>query len=320
MKFIEQQRVHTPADTDFIRTKYLDVRYAPDDDIVYNSKYEPQCQPEPKGSRRLLDIYLPNEGEGPFPVIIDVFGGGWCYGHKSSHKLVPALNLLKRGFAVVSINYSLSYQRRYPTQVYEVKAAIRYIRKNAAQYNLDPERIALLGESAGAHLSSVAACSAAAGELVDQSWPNMDVSDEVQAVIAVYCPANIALIKEYFAVQKALTGMDTVIGEYGEADSMECLLFGGTREECPEQAYMANPINYLTEKCPPFLFLHGNVDQVIPISGAVEFATVMMSKIGADNVKFQVVDGARHNIADFQEEWIYDLEAQFLREKLHIAK
>lgn len=320
MKFIEQQRVHTPADTDFIKTKYLDVRYAPDDDIVYHSKCEPQCQPEPKGSRRLMDIYLPNEGEGPFPVIIDVFGGGWCYGHKSSHKLVPALNLLKRGFAVVSINYSLSYQRRYPTQIYEVKAAIRYIRKNAAQYNLDPDRIALLGESAGAHLSSVTACSAAAGELVDAGWPNMDVSDEVQAVIAVYCPANIALIKEYFAVQKALTGMDTVIGEYGEADSMECLVFGGTREECPEQAYMANPINYLNEKCPPFLFLHGNVDQVIPISGAIEFATVMMSKIGADNVKFQVVDGARHNIADFQEEWIYDLEAAFLREKLRIAE
>ena len=101
---------------------------------------------------------------------------------------------------------------------------------------------------------------------------------------------------------------------------MECLLFGGTREECPEEAYMANPINYLTEKCPPFLFLHGNVDQVIPISGAIEFATVMMSKIGADNVKFQVVDGAHHNIADFQEEWIYDLEAQFLREKLHVEK
>ena len=320
MKFIEQQRVHTPADTDFIKTKYLDVRYAPDDDIVYHSKYEPQCQPEPKGSRRLMDIYLPNEGEGPFPVIIDVFGGGWCYGHKSSHKLVPALNLLKRGFAVVSINYSLSYQRRYPTQIYEVKAAIRYIRKNAAQYNLDPDRIALLGESAGAHLSSVTACSAAAGELVDAGWPNMDVSDEVQAVIAVYCPANIALIKEYFAVQKALTGMDTVIGEYGEADSMECLVFGGTREECPEQAYMANPINYLNEKCPPFLFLHGNVDQVIPNSGAIEFATVMRSKIGADNVKFQVVDGARHNIADFQEEWIYDLEAAFLREKLRIAE
>lgn len=320
MKFIEQKRTHTPADTEFVRTKYLDIRYAPDDEIPYVSKYAPECRPEPEGSRRILDIYLPNEGEGPFPVIIDVFGGGWCFGHKSSHKLIPALNLLKRGFAVVSINYSLSYQAKFPAQIYELKAAVRFIRKNAAQYNLDPDRIALMGESAGAHLASVAACSSAAGEIVDPSWPNMDVSDEVQAVIAVYCPVDIALSKEYFEVQKSLTKLDCLLDEYGNEDSVECILFGGTRQERPEEAYMANPMNYLNEKCPPFLFLHGDRDQVVPIIGAMEFAAVMMSKIGMDNVKFQVVPGAQHNIAHFEEEWIYDLEAQFLKEKMHIAE
>lgn len=320
MKFIEQRRTHTPADTGFVKTKYLDIRYAPDDEVPYVSKFIPECRPEPEGSRRVLDIYLPNEGEGPFPVIIDVFGGGWCFGHKSSHKLVPALNLLKRGFAVVSINYSLSYQAKYPAQILELKAAVRFIRKNAAQYNLDPDRIALLGESAGAHLAAVAACSVGAGQIVDPSWPNMDVSDEVQAVIAVYCPVNIALSKEYFEVQKALTGMDTLLDEYGQPDSVECLLFGGTRQECPEAAEQANPMNFLTEKCPPFLFLHGDMDQVVPIVGTMEFAAEMMGKIGIDNVKFQVVKGARHNILDFEEEWIYDLEANFLREKMNICE
>ena len=84
MKFIEQKRTHIPAETGFIQRKFMDLAYAPG------------------GDRRTLDIYLPNEGEGPYPVIIDIFGGGWYFGQKSSHKLEPALNLLRRGFSVVA--------------------------------------------------------------------------------------------------------------------------------------------------------------------------------------------------------------------------
>ena len=115
MKFIEQKRTHIPAETGFIKRQFLDLQYAPGNE------------------RRTLDIYLPNEGEGPYPVIIDIFGGGWYFGQKSSHKLEPALNLLKRGFAVVSINYSLSYMAPFPAQIQEIKTAIRYVRKHAAE-------------------------------------------------------------------------------------------------------------------------------------------------------------------------------------------
>lgn len=316
MKFIEQQRVHIPAETGFVNRKYLDLQYAPDGEQTFVPKLMPQCRPEPAGSRRTLDIYLPNEGEGPYPVIIDIFGGGWCYGHKSSHKLEPALNLLKRGFAVVSINYSLSYQQPFPTQIYEVKAAIRYIRKHAAEYQLDPNRIALLGESAGAHLAAVTACSSAAGKLVDESWPNMDVSDEVQAVIAVYCPVDFGIMKELFAVEEQAWGLGTLIEEYGQPDSMEVLVLGGTPKEKPEMVELANPCTYINEKCPPFLFLHGDQDQVVPIVGAMMFAARIMAATATDNVQFEIVKGAHHNIHDFEEEWIYDVEAAFLNKKL----
>lgn len=320
MKFIEQQRVHTPANTGFVQRKYLDIAYAPDTSSGFVSKFAPQCQPEPAGSRRTLDIYLPNEGEGPYPVIIDIYGGGWCYGHKSSHKLEPALNLLKRGFAVVSINYSLSYQEPFPTQIYEVKAAIRYIRKNASQYNLDPGKIALLGESAGAHLAAVSACSSAAGKLVDTSWPNMDVSDEVQAVIAVYCPVHFGIMKEMFEVEKQAWDLGTVIEEYGQEDSMEALVLGGAAKDKPEMVEMANPCTYINEKCPPFLFLHGDQDQVEPVVGAMMFAARIMAATSLDNVQFQIVKGAHHNIHDFEEEWIYDVEAAFLNKTFEKEK
>ena len=266
-----------------------------------------------KGDTRLLDIYLPNEGDGPFPVIIDIFGGGWYFGRKSSHKLEPALNLLKRGFAVVSINYSMSFQAPFPVQVQEIKAAVRYIRKHAASYHLDPDRIALLGESAGAHYASLVAASAASGQLVDDRWPNQDVSDRVQAVIALYCPADIGMMAEYFRVEEMARGNSSIINEYGAASSMESVLLGGLSGQRQWMDQVANPESYVDKNCPPFLFLSGSKDQVVSIVQTMHFAAKIMHEAGMDKVQFQVVEGAHHDIHDFEKEWIYDLEAQFLR-------
>lgn len=301
MKFIEQKRIHIPAKTEFIQRKFLDISYAQG------------------GERRTLDIYLPNEGEGPYPVIIDIFGGGWYFGNKSSHKLEPALQLLRRGFAVVSINYSLSHTEKFAVSIQEVKASIRYIRKYASQYELNPDKIALLGESAGAHFASVAATSAANNTLLDLTWPNHDVSDEVQAVIAVYCPADLAAFKAYWEIEKQTMGLTPLIEEYGQPDSMEAVFIGGTASEKPELFYQANPENHINDKCPPFLFLHGTQDQVVPILGAMHFAAKIVQATDEEHVRFQLVEGAHHDIHDFEEEWIYDLEAEFLREKLNVG-
>lgn len=263
---------------------------------------------------RLLDIYLPNEGDDPFPVIVDIFGGGWYFGRKSSHKLEPALNLLKRGFAVVSINYSMSFQAPFPVQVQEVKAAVRYIRKHAAAYHLDPNRIALLGESAGAHYASLVATSAASGKLIDSRWPNQDVSDEVQAVIALYCPADIGMMAEYFKVEEMVRGNASIIQEYGDAASIEGVLLGGMAGQREWMDKIANPEEYIDRHCPPFLFLSGTEDQVVSIVQTMHFAARIMHEAGMDKVRFQSVEGAHHNIHDFEKEWIYDLEAQFLRD------
>lgn len=267
------------------------------------------------GQHRLLDIYLPNEGDGPYPVVIDLFGGGFYFGRKSSHKLEPALNLLRRGFAVVSINYSMSFQAEFPVQIQEIKAAIRFIRKHAEEYGLDGSRIALMGESAGAHMAALAATSASCGELVDSRWPNQDVSDEVQAVIAVYCPVNLGLAASLFEVERKAYGLDTILKE-GGSSSMEAVLLGGPVNERPWMNAMANPETYVNKNCPPFLFLHGTQDQVVPILGSMHFAATLIQKIGTEKVQYQIVEGAHHNIHDFEEEWIYNLEAKFLKEQM----
>lgn len=382
MKFIDQKRQFLPADTGFVRRKFLDIRYAPQGDWMMPTFFTPDgqwkteadkdegpsnypgmvfAQPEtqtgPTGptaamnleaerakietvsdqeavpsqgtvrdtstspfpapeDTRLLDIYLPNEGEGPFPVIIDIFGGGWYFGRKSSHKLEPALNLLKRGFAVVSINYSMSFQAVFPVQVQEVRAAVRFVRKHAKEYHLDPDRIALLGESAGAHYAALAATSAASGALTDTRWPNQDVSDQVQAVIALYCPADIGMMAEYFKIESMVRGNDTIIDEYGDRSSIESVLLGGLSGQREWMDKIANPESYVDKHCPPFLFLSGNKDQVVSILQTTHFAAKILHEAGMDKVRFQVVDGAHHDIHDFEKEWIYDLEAEFLRDTM----
>lgn len=379
MKFINQNRQHIPADTAFVRRKFLDIRYAPEGNWMRPDFYGPEGQwkteeddgvsnypgmkfaetrseesvgvtmamriqaekkeletihsqkavpssggirdqsdcPFPaEGETRLLDIYLPNEREGPYPVIVDIFGGGWYFGRKSSHKLEPALNLLKRGFAVASINYSMSFQGEFPVQVQEVKAAVRFLRKHAAEYDLDPDRIALLGESAGAHYASLAATSAASGELYDSRWPNHDVSDKVQAVIAVYCPADISMMKELFILEKQFRGNETILTEYGEEFSMENVLLGGISKERKWMEKLSNAETYVDKNCPPFLFLSGTKDQVVSVLQTLHFAAKIMHETSVDNVKLQMVENAHHDIHDFEEEWIYDLEAEFLRGKM----
>ena len=227
MKYIEQRRVHIPAETGFVRRSFLDLPYMQG------------------GPRQTLDIYLPNEGKGPFPAVIDIYGGGWYFGQKSSHKLEPALNLLRRGFAAVSINYSLSWQKAFPAQVQEIKAAIRFIKAHAERYCLDKSRVALMGESAGAHYAALCALSSAAGRLEDETTPWREEDSTVGAVIAVYCPSDLGRLAEDFWVM----GQQSDLGETGQADSMEGMLFGGhAPRDVPELVRLANPVNYITEK------------------------------------------------------------------------
>ena len=210
----------------------------------------------------------------------------------------------------------MSFQAPFPVQVQEVKAAVRYIRKHAASYHLDGSRIALLGESAGAHYAALAAASAASGQLVDSRWPNQDVSDRVQAVIALYCPADIGMMAEYFKVEEMVRGNAPIIAEYGDASSMESVLLGGLSGQRQWMDQAANPESYVDRHCPPFLFLSGTKDQVVSIVQTMHFAAKIMHEAGMDKVRFQTVEGAHHNIHDFEQEWIYDLEAQFLRDTM----
>ncbi len=153
------------ANTQNIKNKYLDVAYAG------------------KSAAQKLDIYLPSEDKGPFPVIVFIHGGAFKMGDKSSFEVNPALEGLKHGYAVVSVNYRLSGEAIFPAQIQDVKAAIRFIRANAGKYHLNSNKIASWGASAGGHLSAMVGTTGDIQEFDDASLGNATQSSQVHAVI-----------------------------------------------------------------------------------------------------------------------------------------
>lgn len=291
MRFIDAIRIPVPARTEYIKRKYLNLTYA--------EGYE----------RRKLDIYLPNEGEGPYPFIVDIHGGGWYFGDKSEHKLDPALHMLEYGYAIVSISYSLSWKAKLPTQIYEVKAAIRYLKAHAEEYHLDKHHVALWGESSGAHYAAVTATSASTGKLEDFSiGGNEDESSQVQAVIGWFTPTNLGMISE----QLWVSGQNVPAKENKAPDSPIGIVLGDEPDKVPELVKIVDPNTYLNEKCPPFFLFHGTNDCVVPILGSMILASNLMHYIGKENVYFRWVEGARHTKDDFDNEENYQLIRGFL--------
>lgn len=291
MRFIDAIRYPIPADTGHVRRKYLD--------IPYDNGHE----------RRKLDIYLPNEGEGPFPILVDIHGGGWYFGYKSEHKLNPALHMLERGYAVVSIGYSLSWQAKLPTQIHEVKAAIRYLKAHADTYHLDKRHVALWGESSGSHYAALTATSTSVGELEDFSiGGNPQEDSAVQAVIGWFTPTNLGKIAE----QLWVCGQDIPARENQAPDCPPAIVLGAAPGEVPELVRQMDPNTYVNPQCPPFFLFHGTNDCVVPIMSSMNFAANLIRSIGRDKVQYRWVEGARHLKDDFETEENFQLIGDFL--------
>lgn len=232
-----------PANTDHIKRKFLDLPYA-------------RTSPAQK-----LDIYLPDQGNGPFPVIISIHGGAFMMGDKDDGQIMPMLEGLKRGYAVVAINYRLSSEAKFPALVHDAKAAVRWIRANAAQYHFNPLRIAAWGGSAGGYLSTMLGVSAQVMELQDPRLGNADQPCNVQAVVDWFGPTDFLKMDE----QLTASGMPPAPGMEHNADSPESLLIGQPINQVPELVRQANPETYITIDAPPFFIQHGVKDAIVPV-------------------------------------------------------
>lgn len=268
--------VVTPLDSSGVKHKWLDVAYA-------------NGSPAQK-----LDIYLPNEGSGPFPVILAIHGGGFAMGDKNSTEVAPEFAGVQRGYAVVSANYRLSGEAVFPAAIYDLKAAVRFIRANAAKYNLNPNRIAAWGDSAGANMASMLGTSAGVKQLEDLSMGNPTEPSNVEAVVDLFGPTNFATMDEDF-IKAGFKGYMI----HSDADSSESEYMGFQVTKYPEKTRLADPETYISAKTPPFFIENGTMDNVVPMSQDARLAAALEKAIGKDKVVHVVLEGAGHGGPQF---------------------
>jgi acetyl esterase/lipase len=215
------------------------------------------------GANHSLDLYVPKTGAGPFKTVIWVHGGGWKSGSKAD--AAQALRLVCRGYAVASIDYRLSSAGQFPVQAHDVKAAVRFLRANAAARNLDPNKFALFGSSAGGHLAAVAGLSDGVAALTDTTMGNATTSSKVQAIVDWYGPTDLSKMDSLLAAQGTCPPTN-----HGASSSPEGLLLGCAPADaaCAAKVTAANPMTYVDASDPPTLIMHGTKDCVVPLAGS----------------------------------------------------
>jgi acetyl esterase/lipase len=199
----------------------------------------------------LLDLYTPDD-PGPFPTIIWIHGGGWDSGDKSD---VPILSELGRGYAVASINYRLSGEATFPAQVFDCKAAVRFLRAHAKEFNLNSDEIAAWGQSAGGHLAVLLGTTAHVAALEGDEG-NLAYPSCVQAVVDFSGPVD-------FLTEDA-DALSCSEFCHSCSDSIESKLLGCAVATCPDAARAASPLTYITSDDAPTFIAHGVDDCVIP--------------------------------------------------------
>jgi acetyl esterase/lipase len=245
-------------------------------------------------SAQKLDLYLPTTGSGPFPVVIMIHGGGFMLGDKADGTgLTGVDSLLAAGYAVASINYRLSAEAQYPAQIFDAKASVRFLRANAAKYNLNPEKFGAWGASAGGNLVSLLGTTCGVAELEGAELGNADQSSCVQAVVDWFGPIDFLKMQEQFAGTSCSSTTNA-------ANSPESKLMGAAIQTIPEKVALSNPMNYIDASDAPFFIENGTADCNIPPVQNKNLAEALSAAIGAEKVTYTSLEGAGHGGAQFE--------------------
>jgi acetyl esterase/lipase len=217
------------------------------------------------------DLYLPaHDAENARrPAVLIIHGGGWTGGDKGAAREINiGTNLALHGYVGMSINYALAGRGKvsWPQNLHDCKTAVRWLRKNADRLRVDPERIGVIGGSAGGHLAAMLAVTGADDGL-DPSAPYGGYSCRVRCAVDLYGPAD---LMQYHDVQ----------------------MLGKTRTEAPELYRVASPTTYADKGDPPILILHGTADKTVDLKQSEAFAAAL-EKVGVEH-ELVIVEGAPH--------------------------
>ncbi len=245
-----------------------------------------------------LDLHKPARQTGP--LIVWVHGGAWRGGSKDEMPLGP---LVEAGCPVASVDYRLSTQARFPAQVHDLKAAIRFLRGEAAALGVDARRIVVSGASAGGHLAALVGVSNGHAELEGNVGGHAGQSSAVQGIISFFGGSNLATILD----------QSTPHGLSVRVPALE-LLLGGQPGQKPELARLASPVFHVDKTDPPLLHFHGDQDPQMPINQAHELQGAYEAE--GLRARLKVLHGAAHGGKVFYGPAQMALAREFLRENL----
>lgn len=234
--------------------------------------------------RQALDLYLPvAKSASPRPLVVFIHGGGWKGGQKESgwgrlRDLVASGN-----YAGASVGYRLSDESKWPGQIHDCKAAIRWLRAHADEYGYDGDRIAVWGTSAGGHLVAMLGVSGDVEELEGTIGSHTDESSRVTCVVNFFGPSELLTMDDHPSKITHLA-----------SDSPESLLLGAPVPTVPEKAAHASPITWVSADDAPSLIVHGTKDELVPYPQSTAFEN-KLEKAGVATVLLTVEGGGHGN-------------------------
>ncbi|MFF4056160.1 prolyl oligopeptidase family serine peptidase [Streptomyces sp. NPDC001668] len=243
-------------------TSTAPARATTDVEVTKNLAYAPA---QPSGTQgHLLDLYVPRSDR-PLPLVIFTSGSGWLAdsGRTGADKVAAQLN--PHGYAVAGVAIRSSGQARFPAQLYDIKGAIRWLRAHATTYRLDPDRVAIMGDSSGGWTTAMAAVTGDVPALEGDVGP-LGPSSAVQAAVPFYPPTDFLQMDAHMPDDcKAFNAAFGLTNCHSDARSPESRLLGCTITACPAKVAAANPLTYTGNRpTPPFLVLHGEQDTIVP--------------------------------------------------------
>lgn len=251
---------------------------------------------QPAADNQILDLYVPTKPYPLIPLVVFIHGGAWLQGDKSEGDDIGLL-LAQNGFAVASLNYRFTDKAQYPAQLEDCQRAIAYLRSKAPEYGFSPDHIGVWGVSAGGHLAALLGTLSGDSKDIGISGDSgslqsdLEKASRVQAVCDWCGITNLASVKEQ-------AGSRTKI-DYDTADGPIARLLGGLAAEKQELAAAASPVNHVSKDDPPFLIVHGDIDDLVPFAQSKELSEKLL-KAGVPT-KLVVVPGASHQLGSEQE-------------------
>ena len=252
--------------------------------------------------KHLLDIYLPAKTTTKLPLVIWVHGGAWMLNDKYAdmgYMKTTVRTFIEKGYAFASIDYRHSTTAIFPAQIQDCNQAIEFLYTNAAKYNIDKNRIALIGFSAGGHLASLLALSSN-NNVIDFYPAKKKTSFQIKAVLDFYGPSDFLSM--------------TAAGDPNMTGDPISTLLGAAPLKRPDLSKTASPSTYVDKNDPPFFIVHGEKDESVPYQQSV----LLQSYLNLANVKNEltIVKDAPHYGVMFDSEEIRVKLFDFLAKNL----